>query len=212
MMKFSTLSSILLLIATISNAGAFAPAAPTPARVSLDMAVAVSADAPKVGKVRTALRKTKNFVKSIFRKNAKSPMASNPPPSALSVPYEAAALLAYEAEGDSSMTFNDFKVKYEADAVALVTSKKPVNLSVPYDSAAILAYEASGKEVGFPEFNEQYQADAVALVKSKNVDLSVPYDAAAVLAYKASDRKIAFAEFKEKYEADAVALAKSKKN
>ena len=41
----------------------------------------------------------------------------------ISIPYDAAAKLAYEAS-DKSMAFADFKTKYEADAVELVKSKK----------------------------------------------------------------------------------------
>ena len=41
----------------------------------------------------------------------------------ISIPYDAAAKLAFEAS-DKSMDYADFKVKYEADAVALVKSKQ----------------------------------------------------------------------------------------
>ena len=41
----------------------------------------------------------------------------------ISIPYDAAAKLAFEAS-DKSMAYADFKVKYEADAVALVKSKQ----------------------------------------------------------------------------------------
>ena len=84
----------------------------------------------------------------------------------VSIPYDAAATLAYEAS-DKSMSFADFKIKYEADAVALVKSKKPVDVSIPYDAAAKLAYEASDKSMSFADFKIKYEADAVALVQSK---------------------------------------------
>jgi len=41
----------------------------------------------------------------------------------LSIPYDAAARLAYESS-DKSTPYDDFKAKYEADAVAMVTAKK----------------------------------------------------------------------------------------
>ena len=41
----------------------------------------------------------------------------------VSIPYDAAAMLAYESS-DKSMSFADFKIKYEADAAALVKSKR----------------------------------------------------------------------------------------
>ena len=131
----------------------------------------------------------------------------------VSIPYDAAAQLAYEAS-DKSMPYEDFKIKYEADAVALVKSKQPIDISIPYDAAARLAFEASDKIIPFADFKAKSEAEAVALVKSKQpIDLSVPYDAAARLAYEASDRSIPFTDFKSKYEADAVAqvIAKQKK-
>lgn len=144
----------------------------------------------------------------------------------VSVPYDAAARLAYEAS-DKSVTFEEFEVKYLADAVALVKSKqqqKPtvdlsskqqnptVDLSIPYDAAAKLAYEQSDKSMPFDEFKPKYLAEAVELVKSKQpVDLSIPYDAAARLAYNASDRSMPFSEFEKKYKADAVADVIAKK-
>jgi hypothetical protein len=128
----------------------------------------------------------------------------------ISIPYDAPAMLAYEAS-DKSMAFDDFKAKYLADAVALVKSKQPIDISIPYDAAAKLAYEASDKSMAFDDFKVKYLADAVELVKSKQpVDISVPYDATAKLAYEASDKSMAFDAFKAKYLADAVAIVKSK--
>ena len=130
----------------------------------------------------------------------------------VSIPYDAAAKLAYEAS-DKSMTYADFKQKYEADAVAHVISKKPVDLAIPYDAAAKLAYEASDKSMAYADFKQKYEADAVAHVISKKpVDLAIPYDAAAKLAYEASDKSMAYADFKQKYEANAVAHVISKRN
>jgi len=145
----------------------------------------------------------------------------------VSVPYDAAAKLAYEAS-DKSMSYDDFQTKYEADAVELVKSKnapvveeidvpiEEIDVSIPYDAAAKLAYEASDKSIPYPDFKTKYEADAVELVKSKNTDITkdilVPYDAAAKLVYDASDKSIPFADFKIKYEADAVELVKSKRS
>lgn len=129
----------------------------------------------------------------------------------VSVPYDAAARNAYAAS-DKKLTFEEFEVKYLAEAVALVKSKRPVDLSIPYDAAAKLAYAASDKSMPYEAFKATYLADAVALVKSKQpVDLSIPYDAAAKLAYEASDKSMAFPAFKTKYLADAVADVKSKR-
>jgi hypothetical protein len=139
-----------------------------------------------------------------------------PEPIDVSIPYDAAAKLAYE-KSDKSMAFDAFKEKYEADAVADVIAKNApaVDLSIPYDAAAKLAYEKSDKSMAFEAFKEKYEADAVADVIAKNapaVDLSIPYDAAAKLAYEKSDKSMTFDAFKAKYEEDAVAdvVAKQK--
>jgi len=141
----------------------------------------------------------------------------------ISIPYDAAAKLAYEAS-DKSMDYEAFKTKYEADAVADVIAKKPIDISIPYDAAAKLAYEASDKSMDYAAFKTKYEADAVADVVSKQpskkepeekapaetIDISIPYDAPAKLAYEASDKSMAYADFKTKYEADAVADVISK--
>lgn len=155
----------------------------------------------------------------------------------ISVPYDATAKLAYE-KSDKSLSFEQFKPKFLAEAVELVKSKqqpppKPaaakqqqqetstaaakdvvVDISIPYDAAAQLAYEQTDKSMPFANYKTQYLAEAVALVKSKQpVDLSIPYDAAAKLAYNASDRSMPFPEFEQKFKAEAVAdvIAKQKK-
>jgi hypothetical protein len=142
----------------------------------------------------------------------------------VSVPYDAAARLAYEAS-DKSVTFEEFEVKYLAEAVELVKSKRPVDVSIPYDAAAKLAYEAAGKPGDFASFHKTYLAETVEMVKSKQskpeakksapasagkVDISVPYDAAAMLAYQAAGKPGDFASYKTKYLAEAVELVKSK--
>jgi hypothetical protein len=152
----------------------------------------------------------------------------------VSIPYDAAARLAYDGS-DKSLSYDEFKAKYEADTVAMIKAKQPkketaatpaasaatvegaaavagVDLSIPYDAAARLAYEASDKSVSYEAFKPMYEAEAVAQVISKKpVDLSIPYDAAAVLAYKHSDRSIPYSEFKAQYEADTVAQVVAKK-
>ena len=128
----------------------------------------------------------------------------------ISIPYDAAARLAYESS-DKSMEYDAFKTQYEADAVALVKSKQPIDISIPYDAPAKLAYESSDKSVPYDKFKEIYEVEAVALVKSKQpIDISIPYDAPAKLAYGSSDKSMSYDDFKVKYEADAIALVKSK--
>jgi hypothetical protein len=84
----------------------------------------------------------------------------------LSIPYDAAAMLAYEAS-DKSLSYEDFKPVYEAEAVAQVISKRPVDLSIPYDAAAVLAYTNGDRSIPYSEFKAQYEADAVAQVVAK---------------------------------------------
>jgi len=109
----------------------------------------------------------------------------------VSIPYDAAAKLAYEAS-DKSTSYADFKTKYEADAVELVKSKR-VNVIEPAIQKATA--EAEVKEA----------------VQEEVVDVSIPYDAAAKLAYETSDKSTPYSDFRTKYEADAVDLVKSKR-
>jgi hypothetical protein len=106
----------------------------------------------------------------------------------ISIPYDAAAKLAYEAS-DKSMAYDDFKIKYEAEAVELVKSKQPSN-------------DKEEEEVVVAAVEDDVEEDVV--------DISIPYDAAAKLAYEASDKSMAYDDFKIKYEAEAVELVKSK--
>jgi len=88
----------------------------------------------------------------------------------VSIPYDAAAKLAYEAS-DKSMDYADFKTKFEADAVADVISKQPIDVSIPYDAAAKLAYEASDKSMDYADFKTKFEADAVADVIAKKSEI-----------------------------------------
>ena len=122
----------------------------------------------------------------------------------ISIPYNAAAQMAYESS-DRSMPFYAVKVKCKADAIALVKSKRPVDISVPYNAAALMAYESSDRSMPFYADKVKYEADAIALVTTKRpVDISVPYNAAARMAYESSDRSMSYVAFKTKYEADAI--------
>lgn len=84
-----------------------------------------------------------------------------------SIPYDAAARLAY-ASSDKSMKYKDFKLKYEADAVADVKAKN-VNVKIPYNAAARIAFEAEGYagSIDFQKFEEMYVKRAVAKVTAK---------------------------------------------
>ena len=92
----------------------------------------------------------------------------------LSIPYDAAARLAYEeacssssSSDMSSMKFEDFQEQCIQESIALVKSKQPVNLRIPYHAAAQLAFMASDRKLPYDEFKKQYEIEAVELVKSK---------------------------------------------
>jgi len=103
----------------------------------------------------------------------------------ISVPYDAAARLAY-SKTDKSMHWGTFKARFEAQAVADVIAKQAPKAAAP----AVAAPAAAASD-----------------------DISVPYDAAAKLAYEKSDKSMEYDAFKTKFEADAVAdvTAKQKK-
>jgi UDP:flavonoid glycosyltransferase YjiC (YdhE family) len=100
----------------------------------------------------------------------------------LSIPYDAAARLAYEKAG-SKGNYEDFKANYEKEAVAQVIAKKKardspgsatpspapstMDLSIPYDAAARLAYEKAGSKGNYEEFKAKYEKEAVAQVIAK---------------------------------------------
>jgi len=128
----------------------------------------------------------------------------------ISIPYDAAALLAYEAT-EKSISFEEYKPKYYEETVAFIKSKQPIDISIPYDAAAKLAYEATDMSISFEEYKPKYYEETVAFIKSKQpIDISIPYDAAAKLAYEATEKSISFEEYKPKYYEETVAFIKSK--
>ena len=142
----------------------------------------------------------------------------------ISIPYDAAAALAFEQAG-SPGDYAAFKTQFEADAVADVMAKNTpaVDIRVPYDAAAKLAFEQAGSQGEYAAFKTQFEADAVAAVKAKNApaapaaasstssdDIRVPYDAAAKLAYEKAGGQGDYQEFKANYEAEAVAAVMAK--
>lgn len=218
---------VLALICSSAGAEAFSVGSGSRLPASRRAAVATSFEEDLALTIQVILdhqQRSTTVGKEQFLQQMKEMKSSEANPIDVSIPYDAAALLAYEEAG-SSGDYAAFKAQYEADTVAMVTAKKITregktevpakstapDLSIPYDAAAKLAYEASDKSVPYEHFKGEYEAKAVELVKSKNIDLSVPYDAPARLAFEKSDRKTPFADFKTKYEADAVAAVIAKK-
>lgn len=95
----------------------------------------------------------------------------------VSVPYDAAAKLAYGSSG-KTMCFERFRTIYLERAVESVKSKRPgyvptapsdpIDISVPYDAAARLSYEASETRLPFVAYKKVYVEDVVNMVARKN--------------------------------------------
>lgn len=95
----------------------------------------------------------------------------------VSIPYDAAARLAYESS-NQTMGFERFKTVYLERAVELVKSKQPgyvpsapyepADVSVPYDAAARLAYESSETRLLFEAYKAVYIEEMVTMVTLKN--------------------------------------------
>ena len=240
-MKFSTATTTALLaLTTSSSVSAFAPISVPVYQQQQQQAQAQAATSSSLKAVAGAAasyeedlaltlkaimdhqeRSTTTSKEQMIAQMEESAKVKAPADLDVSVPYDAAAELAYQAS-DKSMTFDDFKVKYYQDTVAYIKAKSggasatstasasssapAADVSVPYDANAMLAYEASDKSMKFEDFKVQYYEDTVAYIKGKNVDLSIPYDAAAKLAYEAaSDKSMKYEDFKAQFEADAVA-------
>ena len=122
------------------------------------------------------------------------------------VPYDAAAQLAYDQEPSSvqsSTTFHEYKIQYEAKAVAHVMAKKASSKSATPKAAAAAAVVTKSEPV-----------EAGASSSSSN-DISIPYDAAAKLAYQALSAeersKTDYNVFQQLYTQQAVADVIAKK-
>ena len=205
-MKFSAAALVLL---TASSAAAFSPSAmqartwSASTRVSAAVATSFEEDLALTLKVimdheARSTTASKDQMLSQMKEAVKME-EEKVEPIDVSIPYDAAARLAYEAS-NQKMSYELFKEQYEADARSAVMAKG--DLSVPYHAAAMAAYMASNRKMPWESFCEQYEAEARAAVQAKG-NLSVPYDAAAMAAYAATNRKMPYALFKEQYEADA---------
>jgi hypothetical protein len=161
----------------------------------------------------------------------------------VSVPYDAAARLAFET-ATTILSWDDFKLFYETEAIASVVAKRAardsppsppaaaaavhVDISVPYDAAARLAYASQAdSSLPYEEFKAQFEAQAIQDVMAKRgapptthaaaataltSDVSVPYDAAARLAYASqTNNALPFDEFKVQFEAQAIQDVMAKK-
>lgn len=108
----------------------------------------------------------------------------------VSIPYDAAARLAFDAyiESGKEIDFDTFKTKYEAMTIADIKAKNlertmfppstKVDVSIPYDAAARLAYDEWraandkgewGNQAEYEAFKEKYEEMCVAQVTAKKL-------------------------------------------
>jgi hypothetical protein len=104
--------------------------------------------------------------------NGSSSVAASDP-NDVSIPYDAAARLAFAAAG-SDGDYAMFKEVYEQQMVAMVIAKKNQregDVSIPYDAAARLAYTKAGSKGDFSAFKATYEKEAIAMVTAKKAAL-----------------------------------------
>jgi len=152
---------------------------------------------------------------------------AEPEPIDVSVPYDAAASLAFDAYAKSSskkVDFKQFQNLYYEQMVAEVKAK--VQERKMNDMKMLLAEmenEASGIQqqidalFSAPESVAESPVSATATAASvtpvaaaKGVDVSIDYNSAAKLAYASSDKSLDFESFRKVYEAETVAMVAAK--
>jgi hypothetical protein len=181
-------------------------------------------------------------IASVVAKRAAARESSTTPAVAVtavdvSVPYDAAARLAYANQIDKTLPYEEFKAQFQAQAIQDVMAKRAApttthaatatsaltnDISVPYDAAARLAFASqTDNSLPYDEFKVQFEAQAVRDVITKRVgtpttdaattttaltnDVSVPYDAAARLAYASqTNNALPYDEFKVQFETQAI--------
>ncbi|KAI2507640.1 hypothetical protein MHU86_6827 [Fragilaria crotonensis] len=186
--------AILLLLAAESHGFSIAPAKPTTSS-SLNMAfgageaiaiTALSGVVSKMTKKREELYAAGNMGAVQSEAEAATPVSSDG--TDISIPYDAAALLAYTSAG-SKGDFETFKAEYLKNTIAMVIAKKVareggapapvpaviestpevIDISIPYDAAALLAYTTAGSKGDFETFKAEYLKDTIAMVVAKKV-------------------------------------------
>ncbi|KAL3780780.1 hypothetical protein HJC23_006718 [Cyclotella cryptica] len=152
---------------------------------------------------------------------------AEPEPIDVSIPYDAAASLAYDSYAKSSSKKVDFKqfqsLYYEqmvAEVKAKVQERKINEMKLVFEA---MENEASGIQkqidalfsapesvVESPVSAAAAEASPTSVAAAKGVDLSVDYNSAAKLAYASSDKSLDFEAFRKVYEADTVAMVAAK--
>ena len=130
---------------------------------------------------------------AVVEEKKAEPKAAAPPAVDISIPYDAAARLEFDASNKSfdAAKFEAFKEEYYTKTVAMVTAKKAARDSA---AAPVAAAPAPAKAAAAPK-------------AASSVDISVDYDAPAKLAFIekfGSFDEAAFPEFRKQYLAGAV--------
>jgi len=130
----------------------------------------------------------------------------------VSIPYDAAALLAYHAYAESSSSkvdFKQFKSLYleqmVAEVKATVQERKVNEMKAVLNHLENDALSIKGKIDAL--FSE---ADIISASSANDIDISIDYDSAAKLAYALSDKSLDFESFREVYESETVAMVAAK--
>jgi hypothetical protein len=147
---------------------------------------------------------------------APEPEATAAPAVDISIPYDAAARLEFDASHKEfdAKKFEAFKAEYYTKTVAMVTAKKVARESAAAPAAKAAPakkQDAPAKEAAAPAAKKAVAPKTVP--SSSSVDLSIDYDAAAKLAFTkkfGAFDEAAFAGFKKEYEAGTVAMITAK--
>jgi hypothetical protein len=127
----------------------------------------------------------------------------------VTIPYDAAARLAYEKDG-STGPFEEYKVQYESKAVADVMAKKlgsTASSSPPPATKTVATTAVATTATAIPPPSTSPD--------ESEYDVSIPYDAAAKLAFQQLQtirHQLTYEQFKLQYETNAVANVMMKKN
>jgi hypothetical protein len=156
--------------------------------------------------------------------NKSEVVAAKPEVIDVSIPYDAAAMLSYNAYCKTASTqvdFDQFKRLYYEQMVAevkatvqerKVNEMKSVLATLESDATAIKsqidALFGVSSEVPVTPSAPKVEAEPVAPANS--VDLSIDYNGAAKLAYANSDKTMEFDAFRKAYEAETVAMVAAK--
>eukprot|EP00548_Thalassiothrix_antarctica_P003236 CAMPEP_0194130520 /NCGR_PEP_ID=MMETSP0152-20130528/1552_1 /TAXON_ID=1049557 /ORGANISM="Thalassiothrix antarctica, Strain L6-D1" /LENGTH=183 /DNA_ID=CAMNT_0038825071 /DNA_START=20 /DNA_END=571 /DNA_ORIENTATION=+ len=169
---------ITLLLTATSNAFCPAPSQTKSVELNaLNEAVAYLSIIPILGLVNGIARDREQYYvdDTMKAKKGGDSRGAQAEDTGLSIPYDAAARNAFAASGGEEDDFEEFKAKYEQDAIAIVIAKQAKRLGKPnpllaidYDAAAKLAFdndEESGDD--FEAFKAKYEKETIEMITAK---------------------------------------------